>query len=420
MMNPSDMPRHMIAKELASGSVAYYWNPHNRLLVPKDGKPCPLTRRALKNDYGKARDRAVTLNLQLDFWRVHGRLPDDAQPKIPVAPGSFDHMLTTYKAANPSKRKSYANLDPKTQKKVDYLTKRVADHVLIDGDRVGSKMVAEFDPPFVDALYEKLVVKPGKEGELRRRTTNEVMAYCRRAWAVAHRATPNLVPQANPFARMGLDHSSAETVPASYDQLVAFEAKAAEMDEPVLAFVARAAWELLLRIEEICERFAWTHWRPTDRPDHVFLGMEKNDSAVWKPVKDPATDEPFYAELEMLLGACPKLGPLVCSYGHRKGPKPTKGPDKRAVVNKAFSLRLLYRHAAAVRVAAGLPAHVTLGSFRHGGLTELGDGGLPDTLAQAQSRHRKRETLTRYIHRTDKQIIAGSRLRLAHRRGENQ
>jgi hypothetical protein len=67
-------------------------------------------------------------------------------------------------------------------------------------------------------------------------------------------------------------------------------------------------------------------------------------------------------------------------------------------------------------VAAGLPDHVTLETFRHGGLTECGTAGLSDTLAQALSRHRQRGTLDRYIHNDDDQMKKASHLRLAHRR----
>jgi hypothetical protein len=51
-------------------------------------------------------------------------------------------------------------------------------------------------------------------------------------------------------------------------------------------------------------------------------------------------------------------------------------------------------------------------------LTELGDAGLLDTMAQALSRHKQRTTLDRYIHRTGDQQKAASRLRLAHRERE--
>jgi len=50
-------------------------------------------------------------------------------------------------------------------------------------------------------------------------------------------------------------------------------------------------------------------------------------------------------------------------------------------------------------------------AFRHGGMTELGDGELPDTMAQALSRHKQCQTLDRYIHRTGVQKVNAARMR---------
>jgi len=216
---------------------------------------------------------------------------------------------------------------------------------------------------------------------------------------------------------MNLDHTAVETKPATYEQLLAFENKAAEMGYPEIAFAARAAWDLLQRVEEVCERFAWTHYRPADHPNEVFVGYAKNDNPVWKPLQDEdgqGNVTLFYPELEERLKAVPERAVLVCVHEVRKG-RQKRDPNK-APVYKGYSPRLMQQRARAVREAAELPNHVTLETFRHGGLTELGTAGLPDTLAQALSRHKQRGTLDRYIHTTNDQMKAASHLRLAHRR----
>lgn len=454
----SDIPRHVISKALASGLTAFYWNPHITLLAPINGRPCPLKRQPLGTDFEAMKVKAADLNTRLDFWRTHGRPQDEAAPTSAIVPGSFDHMLQTYRAASPRKKGSYAQLRPKTRYKFDYMTKRFANALLINGQRVGAQQCAEFTPDFVSKLYDRLVEVPDREvygpprrntpvvegGDLDllrdgdnyfdkrgrlwirsapiRRTMNEMMAYCRSAWSTAHRATPKLVPADNPFSKMKLDHTAKETKPASIAQLEAFETKALELGEPVVAFVARCAWEMLQRPDEIINSFARGHWRPAENPLHAFVGNDKTGEKVWKRVAeiDPETREVilFYPELEAIIAAVPRLGPMMCSYEFRKGPKPKARDDDRAVVIKQFSVRLLYRHAEDVRVVAGLPDHCTLASFRHGGMTECGDAGLSDTQAQALSRHKKRETMTRYIHRTDRQVTAATTLRLAYRRSE--
>mgnify|MGYP007100064869 CR=1 FL=1 len=454
MIRVTDLPKYMVSKELASGAQAWYWSPNARLVT----KDCPFQRQPLGSELGLAMTAAKLLNLNFEFWRQFAYVPKSAEHIVATAmselkttggipegslgtlqamlsaeaqrrggadpekiPGTFAHMLKTYREANPSKAKSFAKMKKKTQRKAQWATKLVADFVLKDGATVGSKMVRDFDQPFVDALYEKLVIRPGKldpggEPAMRRRTINEAMAYCRRAWAVAYRTTPLLVPEYNPFSKMGLDHSREETIPATYAELCTYEEKAAELGYPDIAFIARAAWELLQRVEEICTTFKWDHWRPADHPNQVFVGNEKNDAKVWKPLRDD--DGEFYPELEQRLMACPRLGDYVCMFRQPMGPKPKTGPDNRRIALKPLKTDLMFKRARAVRIAAGLPEHVTLASFRHGGLTELGDAGLPDTLAQAQSRHKQRGTLDHYIHRTDAQQRKGARLRVAHRRGE--
>lgn len=406
-LNPHDTPKYLLSKELAGGRIAYYWSPPRHALPPG----CPLERRPLGDNYGEARGRAAAYNQALDFWRMHRRLPDDPAPDR-VIPGSMDDLFETYRLHAPSRPGSYAQLKPAQQRDYDRFMKRFAGHVLKDGRRVGAVMAIDCDPAFVDAMYEKLLYDD--EGEARRRVTNHIMAACRRAWNVARRAKPDLFPAANPFDRMGLDNSAAETTPATYQQLLTFETKAAELGYPEIAFAARAAWELLMRPSEIRASFAWSHWRPADRPGHVFMGSDKNDNPVWKPLGDGGVS--FYPELEERLQSVPRRATLVLAHIVRKGRE--KPGERRPVVYKGYSKKLLESRAAAIRAAAQLPDHVTLTSFRHGGLTELGDAGLPDTLAQAQSRHKQRGVLDRYIHRSDAQQLAGARLRLAHRRGQ--
>lgn len=402
-----DWPRYTLPKELAGGTIAYYWSPTDKALADSG-----LERRALGTDVAEAKKKADELNADLDFWKIHKRHRDAPDP-CDFIPGSIEHVFDIYEKANPSKRRAFARLKPGQQKDYRRYMKRFAAYVLKDGRRLGQVMAKQLDRPTVDLVYEKLLYDD--EGQPRRRVTNHMMAVCRRAWGVAMRVKPEIMPPLNPFEDMDLDHSTVETVPATYEQLAAFEKKAAEMDLPEIAFAARAAWELLQRVEEICTTFAWTHWRPLDRPNEVFLGFGKNQNPVWKPLGDDKGA--FYPELEERLGAVPKRGALVLVHNATKGRKKKDGSSVKPVF-RPYSPRFMQKRARLVREAAELPGHVTMETFRHGGLTELGDAGLPDTWAQAQSRHKQRSTLDRYIHRSDDQQKKGARLRVAHRRGE--
>jgi hypothetical protein len=403
-MSGSGLPRFVIAKRNKAGGVRYFWQPPTRVLKVTKDFEC----RSLGSDLAIATARAGEFNKALDYWRTHGFLPGEgpAPKDQPPRPGSVDDMFATYRAHAPSRKGSYEQLTPGAKKIYDYLMQRVSDYVLKDKRRVGQVSVKSLDPPAVDRLYEALL--KDKNGKERRRTTNHVMSVCRRAWNIAHRAKPHLFPKQNPFEKMSLDHSSEETIPATYAELLAFEAKAVEMHLPEIAFAARAAWDLLQRPSEVRERFAWSHYRPPDHPDAIFVGFTKNHNPVWKPLGD--RHGPFYPELETLLTLVPRRAPLVCVH------EVIHGNQKPTGIFKPYEGRLFSERARRVADAAGLPKHVTLAAFRHGGLSELGDAGLPDTMAQALSRHRQRTTLDRYIHRSDAQMITASRMRLAHRR----
>lgn len=443
-MTADGIPKYVQPKELAGGVIGYYWSPPRKL-----PEKCPLTRLALGTDWDVAKKKAETQNADLEFWLTHGRLPDDPVD-VTIMAGSVDHVFEIYRGANPAKKRAFSKLSEREQADYNRLFKRFADYKLKDGRRVGEVMARDLDAPTVDAIYEKLIfaedaefageppdvvprvmtaadydaLKPGQvylrgncmwqRGEHRKRVTNYMMAICRRAWGVAARARPELMPVVNPFRKMDLDHSSKETTPATYAELLTFEAKAIEMEMPEIAFGARAAWELLQRVEEVCLTLAWTHWRPVRHPNSVFVRFGKNDSPVWKPLNDD-DGQCFYPVLEELIKTVPQRGTLILTHNATKGRKKKDGSAYQAVY-RAYTPRFMQKRARLIRIAAGLPEHVTMESFRHGGLTELGDGGLPDTYAQALSRHKKRETLTRYIHRTDAQLKAASRQRAAYRR----
>jgi hypothetical protein len=63
--------------------------------------------------------------------------------------------------------------------------------------------------------------------------------------------------------------------------------------------------------------------------------------------------------------------------------------------------------------AAGLDEALSFTSFRHGGMTELGDAELTNAGIRAISRHKSSKVLGRYVKRTHRQIAAGVEKRRA-------
>jgi hypothetical protein len=80
-----------------------------------------------------------------------------------------------------------------------------------------------------------------------------------------------VVPLVNPFARMGLRSSNRETPTATYEELLAFRAKAVELGLQSLATAALIGWEWLQRETDIFATFEVSHYRPKARPNMVCI-----------------------------------------------------------------------------------------------------------------------------------------------------
>lgn len=226
-------------KRLAGGRIAYYFNPPSWAL--KGG--CPVAPEALGFDYIAAVQRVERVLLPaLDSWRTGGR--SDCVPQSGPEPGTFDWLVTTFKA-----HRAWAEIDHKTKRLYEQGLSLVSNHALKDGMKVGSKQIKDFTRGFADALYTKLLVveEIAADGTVimreRRRFANAAMTACRRAWFVAQRAEENRVPSVNPFSKMGLKQRASgvapkETPTATWDELQAFRAKAVKMGYHSIATAA--------------------------------------------------------------------------------------------------------------------------------------------------------------------------------------
>jgi hypothetical protein len=237
------------------------------------------------------------------------------------------------------------------------------------------------------------------------------MKSCRRAWNVAGRRNPGRLPQVNPFAKMGLRSSDRETPTATYDDLLAFRAKAVELRLASLATVALIGWEWLEREVDIFATFDVSHYRPKEHPDMVLIVDEKTRSKSWIPLFDGA-GVALYPELMLELDAIKRdrIGGLmlVRDWGTR-GPWPTcPKPDMPDFTHMSRKVKEVIR-------AANLRDELSVASFRHGGFTESGDAELTDREIMAQGRKTTVKTLPNYVKRTTNQIVSGTKKRRAAR-----
>jgi hypothetical protein len=310
-----------------------------------------------------------------DAWRTGGDTAARASSSAIIAIGALDWLFAEYRAD-----RRFAKLDPKSKRNHEVGFKLVGGYVLKDGKRLGEKRLTAIDTALIDDLYEKLLIfritdANGNVVERERRTTvNHAMKSCRRAWNVVARRHPGKLPLVNPFARMGLRSSNRATPTATYEELLAFRAKAVELGLQSLATAALIGWEWLQRETDIFATFDVSHYRPKERPNMVRIIDDKTSQEGWIPLFDDA-GVAVYPELMAELDAIKRdrFGGLMLrrDWGER-GPWPTwPKPDQPDFTHMSRRVKEVIR-------AAGLRDELSFTSFRHGGFTEGGDAELTD------------------------------------------
>lgn len=422
------LPKYTVRVPLAGGKWGYYFKPPTWALKPKkddDRGPCPVAVEALGSDYEVAVKRVENVLLpQFESWRTRGA-------NVPLAKGSrrgtLDWLFKEYRAtARYQKRK--ANVKRVYDQGLDL----VGNYTMTDGGRVGDLLLGEIDAAFVDKLYDLLLPLrdeagnpmpifpdgslPDQNGEPlyaeRRTSVNNAMKYTRLAWNTVQRLHAKEVP-VNPFAGMRLETHSRETEAATYGDLLAAVAQADAAALPSLGTALMVTWEWLQREEHIFTAFKLDHYRPRNRPNEVFIADPKTDESRWYPLYDQ--------------GGVPLFPELMARMDAAKRDRLGNGPffvrdwvDTRAKVPLPWTTAKGQMKTVGVKLrpildAAGIDRTITFTSFRHGGLTECGDAELTDRQIRAVSRHKSSKVLSRYVKRTQKQIIDATQKRRANR-----
>jgi hypothetical protein len=400
------LPRYVERKPTGAGWAHFF---HVPTWAKRTG--CPLHSEALGLDYAAAVKRAEDILLPaFDAWRT-GDTSTATTPAI-AAVGTLDWMFAEYRAD-----RRYTKLDPKSKRNHEVGFRLVGGYVLKDGTRLGEKRLTVIDTALTDDLYEKLLIlrttdAKGNPVERERRTTiNHAMKSCRRAWNVCARRNPGKLPLVNPFAQMGLRSSDRETPTATYDELIAFRTKAAEMGLSSLATAALIGWEWLQRETDIFATFDVSHYRPKERANMVRVVDEKTKQSGWVPLFDD-DGAALYPELMAELDAIKRDrigGLMLCRDWGNRGPWPTwPKPDTPDFTHMSRKVKEVIR-------SAGLRDELSFASFRHGGFTETGDAELTDREIMAQGRKATIKTLPKYVKRTTRQIVSGTKKRRASR-----
>lgn len=405
------LPRYTLRKPLRNGKWAYFFN----VPIWARTRGCPVRNEPLGTDYAAAVARAEDVLLKaFDNWRTGGAL--SSTPSAAFS-GTLDWVFAEYRAD-----RRFTKLDPKTQRNHEAGFRLVGGYILKDGRRLGAARISAITTAVTDAVYEKLsvVTETDSSGETvtreRKTTVNHAMKSCRRAWNIAARRNPGKLPAVNPFAAMGLISSGRETPTATYDELVAFRAKAFGMKLGSLATAALIAWEWLQREVDIFATFDVTHYRPKELPNAVRVLHEKTREENWVPLFDEA-GVALYPELMAELDAIKRLrigGLMLCRDWGERGPwGTTPKPGETDLTHMSRKVKEVIR-------AAGMRDELSFASFRHGGFTESGDAELTDREIMAQGRHKSAKVLPRYVKRTMRQVATGARKRRASRTNGGQ
>jgi hypothetical protein len=386
---PLDWPRYMVPRRLKSGAISYYWVPPS--WAKNNG--CPFECEALGVDYGDAKKRCdVLLNQQFDAWRKRDvvELRSDH-----LRTGTLDWMIAIYKSSP-----LYRKLPAKTRKSYDAVLRLASQHTLKDGRTFGLLLLNSITPGAADRLYAKLKEKP--DGGERVRTAVLAVTVCKRAWNVARRDKPKLVPWENPFDKMELSYDPRPTRHVTHAELERLVRAADEAGESSLGTGAMIAYYWLQREEDIIGRLSWSDYRPADSPDIARIFHHKTGERVEMPLYDE-DGTALWPELMARLDSIPRHGTLIVTRDR---------PDRRRKAYLPWKGDYFRHRVAAIREAANIDFEAKFMGLRHGGSTESGDADLTDTQIRALSGHRTSAMTALYTKRTMQQRRAGARKRL--------
>lgn len=389
---PLGWPRYMVTRQLKSGAIAYYW------VIPSWAKRngCTLEIEALGTDYADAKKRCdELLNPQLDAWRKREEI---ALPSDHAVPGTFDWMIALYKSSP-----LYRKLPAKTRKSYDAVLRLASQHKLKDGRNFGTLALKSITPGAADRLFDKLKERP--DGGERVRTAVLSVTVCKRAWNIARRDKPQIVPWMNPFDKMELTYEPKPTRPVTHEELLRFVKAADEAGESSLGTAAMIAYYWLQREEDIVGRLSWSQYRPTDAPLIARIFHHKTGELVDIPLYDE-DGTVLWPELMARLDAAPGYGTLIVMRDRL---------DRRRKIHLPWKVDYFRHRVAAIRAAAGIDFGVKFMGLRHGGSTESGNAELTDAQIRALSGHTTAAMTALYTKATMRQRQIGGRKRLEER-----
>lgn len=403
------LPTYVNKRRLAGGVTGYFWcrpawadpklaassDPIVRRKALREGKTCPVDSTPLGTDLGEAITRAKVLNEAFKAWRLG--------EKQELTPGTVAWLFDWY-------RRQERFTSKRHQTRIGY--RRQMDFIeamAMKAGTFGQRQAGAVDGPVADKLYQRAIAKHGE------RTGSYMMQVCRLVWSLASRPgySKTTGVKVNPFKGMGIKASSGpgkgnrDATRAEYDL---YRQTARAMGYQSMAAAAALCFETCQRVfdvfgfadpdQRVVRGFFWEDYRPGEQ---IKVVQSKTGKTIVLPLVDGEGEDAvaLYPELEDELARTPR----------------TEGADREMIVRREstgqpYGIDYMQKLHRRICEKAKLPKDLRFTSFRHGGITEIGDAGEDDT--RAVSGHSKLDTTAIYNKANQSKARRIARARRAH------
>jgi hypothetical protein len=391
---PSDTPG-LEWKKSRSGMMVPRWRAR-RKAVALGYSPSNIRLNIDPNDHAAIAERCRKEWAEMEAWLANKR-------SVPRFDGTIASLIDIYSSHEES---PYQRLRYRTQVNYD-------KDLRVLKETVGDRRIDKLDGDDFSRWYNKWseAKAPGSPQRISR--AHSLITRLRLLFAYGQtKLYPNCEKLVNVLAKMRFKNNPPRKVVITYRQVVAFLAKAHELNEPGLALAQALQFEGSLRqIDVIGE------WLPDpERPS----GMRWAGGLLWQHLQDYVLIKETTKNAQEV-GIDYKLYPLALAELQRVPPDKRVGPviiDRLTKLPfKSSTYRRRWREVAR---AAGIPDEVMNRDSRAGGVTEGSDAGADLEHLRHQASHRSTATTARYSRPTLTKTRAVARLRVAHRKAGNE
>lgn len=340
-------------------------------------------------------ERCRALQAHMEAWLAAGNKRGAA-----VFDGTLGSLLEMYASDEDS---PYRDLKYSTQQ-------AYADDIKILRNAVGARRINMLTGQDFRRWYNNLrqPAKPGAPERLRR--AHGVMTMLRIVLGYGHQlGLPNCGRLKDILSEMRFKTARARDAVITYQQAVAFIAKAHELGRPEMALGQALQFEGTLRQIDIIGEWV---------PDAMCRGGRWTNGLIWQDMlpdyvlRKPTTKTGRIAEIDF------REYPLALAELERVPLERRIGPViKDSRTGKPFRPGRYSRRWREIATVAGIPSNVWNRDSRAGGVTEGADAGATIEQMRRHASHASGSTTERYSRKTQESNRAVARLRVAHRGG---